>query len=535
MNCPIFCRSPGWTPSSMRNAVINRPIESSPIRTRLASRNNLWEIHTPSKPRLARKGELIVSTHVADQPNILWICTDQQRADTLHALGNSHIRTPNIDALIKNGTAFTRAYCQSPVCSPSRASFLTGRYPRTTRCRQNGQALPPSERLISRLLADAGYTCGLAGKLHLATCANGVVEKRTDDGYKTFHWSHHPQPDWPENAYTQWLSQQGQNWDSLYEGETTPYIKEGIPAEYNQTTWCANMAIDFIHEQKGNPWFFSYNCFAPHHPFDPPADYLARYNPDDLPLPKSRPNEADSKTTFQQLDSEFAHSDPNSYHVAAMTDRNKQEVTAAYYAMIELIDENVGRMIASLQETDQLKNTIVIFMSDHGEMLGDHGIYLKGPHFYEEAVRVPLVFSWPGHFQKERREEGLMELTDIAPTLLDSAGLEIPQYIQGKTLLPILMGKKDSKGHRNSVFSEYYNAWSHQHSYGTMHRTNSHKMIVYHGTDQGELYDLVKDPDEFENLWKSHSHQELKTRLLKETFDASVFTMDPSPPREGPF
>ena len=478
---------------------------------------------------------MIVSTHVADQPNILWICTDQQRADTLHALGNCHIRTPNIDALIKNGTAFTRAYCQSPVCSPSRASFLTGRYPRTTRCRQNGQALPPSERLISRLLADAGYTCGLAGKLHLATCANGVVEKRTDDGYKTFHWSHHPQPDWPENAYTQWLSQQGQNWDSLYEGETTPYIKEGIPAEYNQTTWCANMAIDFIHEQKGNPWFFSYNCFAPHHPFDPPADYLARYNPDDLPLPKSRPNEADSKTTFQQLDSEFAHSDPNSYHVAAMTDRNKQEVTAAYYAMIELIDENVGRMIASLQETDQLKNTIVIFMSDHGEMLGDHGIYLKGPHFYEEAVRVPLVFSWPGHFQKERREEGLMELTDIAPTLLDSAGLEIPQYIQGKTLLPILMGKKDSKGHRNSVFSEYYNAWSHQHSYGTMHRTNSHKMIVYHGTDQGELYDLVKDPDEFENLWKSHSHQELKTRLLKETFDASVFTMDPSPPREGPF
>ncbi len=128
-----------------------------------------------------------------------------------------------------------------------------------------------------------------------------------------------------------------------------------------------------------------------------------------------------------------------------------------------------------------------------------------------------------------------MELTDIAPTLLDSAGLEIPQYIQGKTLLPILMGKKDSKDHRNSVFSEYYNAWSHKHSYGTMHRTDSHKMIVYHGTDQGELYDLMKDPDEFENLWNSQTHQELKSRLLKETFDASVFTMDPSPPREGPF
>lgn len=484
---------------------------------------------------LAKKGELIVSTHVANQPNILWICTDQQRADTIGALGNKHVRTPHIDALVEQGTAFTHAYCQSPVCTPSRASFLTGRYPRTTRCRQNGQAIPATEKLISRLLADAGYTCGLAGKLHLATCADGVVEKRIDDGYKVFHWSHHPQPDWPENAYTQWLTQQGQNWESLYGGESTPYVKKGIPAEYSQTTWCANMAIDFIREQKGNPWFFSYNCFAPHHPFDPPADYLARYSPEELPLPKSRPNEAAGKTTYQELDSEFAHSDPNSYHVAAMTDNDKREVTAAYYAMVELIDENVGRMVATLKETGQFENTMIIFMSDHGEMLGDHGIYLKGPHFYEEAVRVPLIFSWPGQYCNGLRADGLTELTDIAPTLLDSVGLEIPPFIQGKTLLPVLKGQMDSSNHRRCVFSEYYNAWSHKHSYGTMYRTDSHKMIVYHGTDQGELYDLKNDPDEFDNLWHNASNAELKTRLLKEAFDASVFTMDPMPEREGPF
>ena len=472
---------------------------------------------------------------MANQPNILWICTDQQRADTIGALGNKFVRTPHINALASQGTAFTSAYCQSPVCTPSRASFLTGRYPRTTRCRQNGQAIPSTEKLISRLLADAGYTCGLAGKLHLATCANGVVEKRIDDGYKVFHWSHHPQPDWPENAYTQWLTQQGQTWDKLYKGQSTPYIKEGIPAEYSQTTWCANMAIDFIKKQKGSPWFFSYNCFAPHHPFDPPADYLARYNPKNLPTPKYKPNEANSKTTYQRLDSEFAHSDPNSYHVAAMTDHDKQQVTAAYYAMVDLIDYNVGRMVAALNETEQLNNTIVIFMSDHGEMLGDHGIYLKGPHFYEEAVKVPLIFSWPGQFKTGLKVDGLTELIDITPTLLDAAGLSIPQFIQGKTLLPILSGKANPDHHRNSVFSEYYNAWSHKHSYGTMHRTNSHKMIVYHGTDQGELYDLDKDPDEFNNLWDVEKYSELKTQLLKETFDASVFTMDPAPPREGPF
>ncbi len=472
---------------------------------------------------------------MANQPNILWICTDQQRADTIGALGNKFVRTPHINALATQGTAFTSAYCQSPVCTPSRASFLTGRYPRTTRCRQNGQAIPSTEKLISRLLADAGYTCGLAGKLHLATCANGVVEKRIDDGYKVFHWSHHPQPDWPENAYTQWLAQQGQTWDKLYKGQSTSYIKEGIPAEYSQTTWCANMAIDFIKEQKGSPWFFSYNCFAPHHPFDPPADYLAHYNPEDLPIPKYKPNEANSKTTYQRLDSEFAHSDPNSYHVAAMTDRDKQQVTAAYYAMVDLIDHNVGRMVTALNETEQLDNTIVIFMSDHGEMLGDHGIYLKGPHFYEEAVRVPLIFTWPGQFKTGLKVDGLTELIDITPTLLDAAGLSIPQFIQGKTLLPILSGKANPNNHRNSVFSEYYNAWSHKHSYGTMHRTKSQKMIVYHGTDQGELYDLDKDPNEFNNLWNIEKYSKLKTQLLKETFDASVFTMDPTPLREGPF
>ena len=155
------------------------------------------------------------------RPNVLWICTDQQRHDTIRALGNPHINTPCIDELVGKGFAFTQAYAQSPVCTPSRAAFLTGRYPRTTKCRQNGQAMPPNEKLVSRLFADAGYTCGLAGKLHLATCANGVVETRIDDGYEVFHWSHHPQPDWPENAYTQWLLSKGTSWEELYSGPST--------------------------------------------------------------------------------------------------------------------------------------------------------------------------------------------------------------------------------------------------------------------------------------------------------------------------
>ena len=471
----------------------------------------------------------------AERPNILWICTDQQRYDTIRALGNPHINTPCIDNLVGEGVSFTQAYAQSPVCTPSRAAFLTGRYPRTTKCRQNGQAMPPNEKLISRLFADAGYTCGLAGKLHLATCANGVVETRIDDGYEVFHWSHHPQPDWPENAYTQWLHSKGTSWEELYSGASTDYIKHGVPEEFNQTTWCAEKTIEFIREQKGEPWFFSYNCFAPHHPFDPPAEFLARYNPADMPLPKTKTGELENKTTYQRLDGQFAHNDPNAYDMAKMTNRDRQEITAAYYAMVELIDKQVGRMASALEETGQLENTIVIFMSDHGEMLGDHGFYLKGPHFYDEAVRVPLVFSWKDRFQTDLRADCLMELIDIAPTLLEAAGLEIPEYIQGRTLLPILLGQAPAGQHRDYVFSEYYNAWTHKHSYGSMLRTREEKVVVYHGTDQGELYDLKSDPDEFENLWSDASHVERKMRMMKACFDASVFTMDPAPPRLGPF
>ena len=474
------------------------------------------------------------------RPNILWLCTDQQRYDTIRALGNDHLHTPNLDAMVERGVSFPRAYCQSPVCTPSRASFMTGRYPRTTRCRQNGQAMPPDEVLVSKMFADAGYRCGLAGKLHLAAC-QGMVETRIDDGYHDFFWSHHPQPDWPENAYTQWLTEKGVRWEDLYDqGERTNYVCEGMPAEHHQTTWCAEKTIEFLQANAGSSWFFNFNCFAPHHPFDPPKEYLDRYKErhdiDALPLPKQRAGELDNKPVFQQLDARFAHNNPDSYDVAAMSDRDKREVIASYYAMCEHIDFEVGRILEALRASGQWENTIVVFMSDHGEMLGDHGLLLKGPHFYEEAVRVPLVMQWPGQFEPGLQPEAMVELTDLAPTFLQAAGLDIPERVQGRSLLPILTGEAEPDQHRDAVFSEYYNAWSHRgDAYGTMLRTAEAKIVVYHGSEPGELYDLVQDPDEFENLWSDPDSAELKTRLMKQCFDASVFTMDPVPPRLGDF
>lgn len=477
-----------------------------------------------------------------EKPNILWICTDQQRYDTIASLGNELINTPNIDRLVNGGVAFTRAYVQSPVCSPSRASFLTGRYPRTTRCRQNGQDIPPTERLVTRILADHGYTCGLSGKLHLGSCENGRVEPRIDDGYDAFYWSHHPQPDWKENAYTQWLEFKGQVWEKLYAGPGDGYVKEGVPTEYHQTTWCANMAIDFIKEQnEAGPWCYTFNCFDPHHPFDPPPEYMKRYNPDDMPLPKYRKGELDDKPIFQRRDHKSAHNESGEFPFDKMTDENKQSITAAYYAMIELIDDSVGRMLAALEKTGQLDNTIVIFMSDHGEMLGDHGFYLKGPHFYEQAVRVPLIFSWPGHFKEDLKADALVELVDIAPTLLEAAGIDPPEGMQGKSLSGMLTGKERPDNHRDSILCEYYNSWQHKDAYGTMLRTKDKKICVYHSPgnpeieEPGELYDLSMDPEEFTNLWNNPGYAEVKCEMMRKAFDRSVLTMDPLPVRLGEF
>jgi len=170
-------------------------------------------------------------------PNILWICTDQQRFDTLGCYGNRFVRTPNLDRLAGDGVLFERCYTQNPVCAPSRSCFLTGRYPRTTRCRQNGQSIPADEVLVTRLLAEAGYTCGLSGKLHISAChpmACKTSERRINDGYAEFHWSHDPGASWPTNEYIHWLREKGvQPRRSPFEG--SKYVQIGMASEHHQT------------------------------------------------------------------------------------------------------------------------------------------------------------------------------------------------------------------------------------------------------------------------------------------------------------
>ena len=456
------------------------------------------------------------------KPNILWICSDQQRYDTISSLGNPHIRTPRIDALAASGLAFTHAHCQSPICTPSRASFLTGMYPSSVHgCTNGNDVWADAAPLITKLLADAGYDCGLAGKLHIAG-AQGRIEPRAEDGYRSFKWSHHPRDQWPEgHAYRDWLAEQGHDLGEMQEDPAS------IPPDLHQSTWCADEAISFMNEDRESPWLMSINMFDPHAPFDPPQSYLDRYDPQAMPGPLFRESDLENQHRLAGVDFQNAGRTPEE-----MGAKDKQ---ARYYAMIELIDHNIGRMLDALEKRGQKENTLVIFMSDHGEMLGDHGLLLKGCRFYEGLIRVPLIVSGAGVSVRNEQRDALVELTDIAPTLLELAGVEVPARVQGRSLLPLFSDPNAS--HRESVRCEYYRALKPnplgprqiKGSYATMYRDRRYKLCVYHGHAYGELYDLEKDPDEFGNLWDDPGHADVRFDLMKKSFDAAALAIDIGP------
>jgi arylsulfatase len=470
------------------------------------------------------EGEMTV-TQPPKGPNILWICTDQQRFDTIGALGNPYIHTPNIDRLVHGGMAFRHAFCQSPICTPSRASFLTGMYPSSVHGSVNGnERWAEAAPLVTKLLAEAGYDCGLAGKLHLAGAQGRTEPRPADDGYRVFYWSHHPQDDWEtDHAYADWIQAQGHVLAELYEHP------EEIPPDLHQTTWCTDRAIDFISEEREGPWLMSVNTFDPHAPFDPPQAYLDRYDPASLPGPLFRPSDLAAQAQLAAVDFQTTARDLESF--------DAQGIKAAYYAMIELVDDNVGRLLDTLERTGQLDETLVIFTSDHGEALGDHGLLLKGCRFYEGLVRVPLILYWPGHVRSGLISDALVELTDIAPTLLEICGLPVAERLQGRSLLPLLTGRRDPHHHRDHVRSEYYRALNpdvpgrddFSGTYATMIRDQRHKLVVYHGHEIGELFDLRFDPWEFRNLWDDADYVAVRFDLMKKSFDALASAVDIGP------
>ncbi len=453
---------------------------------------------------------------MSTRPNILWYCTDQQRFDTIGALGNPYVQTPTLDKLVREGVAFTHAYCQSPICTPSRSSFMTGMYPSRVHNTRNGNdTFPGFPPVISKLIADRGYDCGMVGKFHLQSSGHRT-EPRIDDGFSYWKFSHAPRDDWETgHDYADWVKQRGGDLDAMRESE------DRVAPEFHQTTWASERAIEFITQDRptDTPWLLNINVYDPHPPFIPPRQYAERFDANAMPGPYFRDSDLAHQAKLGDVDFQGEVCDPDGH--------DAKQMQANYYAMIAQIDDQFARILQSLEQTGQRGNTVVIFTSDHGETLGDHGLMQKGCRFYEGLVRIPLIFSCPGRFREGLQSAALIELLDLSATLLEVCGVDVPDYVQGQSLLPILEGNAPADHLRDFVRSEYFDALDPfftggSGTYGTMHRTRRYKLSLYHDKNIGELYDLEQDPWEFNDLWDSPEHQAIKHQLIYESFNAHV-------------
>ena len=392
---------------------------------------------------------------------------------------------------------------------------MTGMYPSRLHNTRNGNdTFPAYPPVITKLIADSGYRCGLVGKFHLQSSGRRT-EPRIEDGFSYWRFSHAPRDDWSEgHHYADWVKQNGGDLNALRESE------DRVPPELHQTTWASECAIEFIRGQTGNqPWLLNVNIYDPHPPFIPPKAYADRFDPRAMPGPHFEDRDLAQQSRLKAVDFQDEIRTPDEH------DAFRRQ--ACYYAMIAQIDDQFARILQCLADAGQTDNTVVVFTSDHGESLGDHGLMFKGCRFYEGLVRVPLIFRWPKNFRSAFQSDALVELTDLSATLIDVAGLPQPKYMQGKSLIPMLKGELSASQHREFVRSEYFDALDPHFTggtgtYATMYRDKRYKLSLYHDHDLGELYDLKEDPWEHNDLWSSDQHSEIKHRLIRESFNAHV-------------
>ncbi len=436
------------------------------------------------------------------RPNIILITTDHMRVDNVAANGNEAMETPNLDRMVQNGVSFPRCHCVSPVCMPSRASLFTGKYPSSHGVRCNGVPLNENEVTLTHVLAQEGYYTGQLGKLHFLPHDN-----RNHRGY-------HPpygfdemliadEPGCYPDAYGRWLEALG---PKAREQGNVPmpgtrgfmnYYPFAGPDNITHAWWVGNETVRFIKENKNRPFFVHAGFYAPHPPLNPPQSQIDRYKGKKLPRRKFKRGEMDLM--------------PNSYQKAAqrlsdIPEEKWQEYKKYFYAMVSNIDVNMGRILEALESENLMNNTLIIFTSDHGDYLGDHGLISKSSHCYNGVVEVPLIIQGP-NIPKINRLNSLVELTDIMPTVLDYLNIEIPLGVQGKSMMPLFKGKSEI---RDCIYAEYGPTGYWQ----RVIRTNEAK---YKCNTRGEeiLFDLQKDEDEFKNIANNRSGKALLDEMRK--------------------
>lgn len=492
------------------------------------------------------------------RPSFLFITTDQHRADCLGCYGNPAIRTPNLDRLAAEGVRMTRAYVNNPLCMPSRATLLTGRYPRAHRVWCNGVALPASEVSFGQLLGEAGYRTGCVGKMHF-TPYGAEARPGYYDAQKS--WEECDLGDWTgpyagfeyvqltighcsptAGHYGRWLGKRFPEAQKAYVqdgrlGRKAPSAApqtwiSTLPVEAHHSTWVADRTLEFLDRHREEPFFLWASFPDPHHPFRPPEPYARLYSETEVPMPLRRQGELEDKPPLFRQYSDGLTRGANRHEGAgmdwpgALTDEQLRDIIRYTYAMITLVDDSAGRILEGLEALGLAENTVVCFASDHGELLGDHGLMCKGPFHYEGLLRVPMLWRWPARFPAGRVTAGLAGLVDFTPTVLDLAEVTIPPFVQGRSLGRLLRGDTDT--HRDGVLTEFQSAYRPWLNLKTW-RTPDWKLTYYAGEPYGELYDLRQDPGEFVNLYDSPDHREVRAALQERLLQELVLTEPRTP------
>ena len=473
-------------------------------------------------------------------PSVLLFISDQQRADTMPGMRKASVAAPHLEWLVRQSTLFTKAYCTTPMCSPSRSSLLSGLYPHATGMVANHQEravaremrLPEEVHLLADYLRPNGYRCGYVGKWHLGTGS----DRR---GFKDLavRYGVHDVDGLEDNDILQFAKKIGVDLPARpgsreAGGKQTgldpdpnhydPRLKVGrsrLPLAFHTSFWNVGKAVDFIRES-AQPFLLVYSCYEPHPPFVSPHPFDQMYSPDEMPLPDNRRDRASQTLMAERADGQLTST-------AQFSDQDLRRMWAAYYGQISYLDHLLGVLLGALIETDQFENTLLIFTSDHGEMLGSHDLLLKGAVFYEEVVNVPLLVKPPRNRAQSHQTDQLVSLVDLAPTILHWCNVPGSESMHGRDLRSLVEGGNSSV--HDGIALEYHsNNWG-----DSMYplRGWREKNWKYVENQHGgvELYDLRRDPHELENLIASPDLAKTGARLQKSLRSWQAATNDDWP------
>lgn len=438
---------------------------------------------------------------VADQkpsrPNFVFLLADDQRPDTIHALGNQIIRTPNLDRLAKEGTSFTRATCGNPICTPSRAEILSGASSFRNGVLDFGRKINPELARWPKTMQDAGYHTWFVGKWHNDGRPTEHGFERTNGlfaggGGQWWGKSDHPQHPRDHNGrivtgYTGWVFQTNA-------GKLQPERGVGLMPDTSKTL--ADSAIELIRTKPDRPFFLQVSFTAPHDPLLMPDGFETMYDPDRLPLPKNfLPEHPFDHGNFMGRDEKL-------FEWPRTPDMVRREL-AVYYAVISHLDQQVGRILRTLEETGQRDNTIIIYSADHGLAIGSHGLRGK-QNMYEHTINVPLILQGPG-IPKGKTISAQCYLRDLFPTACELADFPIPKSVEGRSLVPVLEGK------REEIYDYVFGYFR---SSQRMIRGKEYKLIEYPEAHRMQLFHLPGDPWELNNLADDPKHRDVLNALL---------------------